>query len=118
MFARGIDRLVEKASRRIAQRSSRRGFVAKLGVALAGGALLPVLPVDRRGLLLSAKAPFVRSQVNDEKTIVFYTMMPIHTVERDFVLKNGLIPLLEKFAEQDVEDYVDLKRKSVVKKGK
>lgn len=43
----GIDRLVEWLSRGIARRSSRRSFLARLAAAVAGGMLLPVLPVDR-----------------------------------------------------------------------
>jgi methylamine dehydrogenase light chain len=56
MIGKGVDGLVERASRRIAQRSSRRGFLGRLGVALAGGAAVPVLPVDRTGRLKRARA--------------------------------------------------------------
>jgi methylamine dehydrogenase light chain len=55
-IGRGIDGLVERASRRIAQRTSRRGLLGRLGLALAGGALIPVLPVDRTGRLKRASA--------------------------------------------------------------
>jgi methylamine dehydrogenase light chain len=56
--ANRFDRLVEKMSRRVAQRSSRRSFLAGVATILAGGALVPLLPVDRtgRGRALAAEA--------------------------------------------------------------
>jgi methylamine dehydrogenase light chain len=42
-----LDRLFEKSARSLAQRSSRRSFVAVLGQALTGSILLPLLPIDR-----------------------------------------------------------------------
>jgi methylamine dehydrogenase light chain len=43
----GIDRLIENAARQLARRTSRRGFVARLGAMLVGTAALPLLPVSR-----------------------------------------------------------------------
>lgn len=42
-----LDRLVERASRGLARRTSRRGFLGTFGMALTGSALLPLLPVSR-----------------------------------------------------------------------
>jgi len=42
-----IDRTIEKLSRRIAQTSSRRGFLTALGTALVGAGTIPLLPVAR-----------------------------------------------------------------------
>lgn len=42
-----IDEFVERVARRVAQRTSRRSFLAKLGYFVVGGAVLPMLPVDR-----------------------------------------------------------------------
>jgi methylamine dehydrogenase light chain len=42
-----IDRFATSAARRLARRTSRRGFLARLGAALVGGAALPLLPVAR-----------------------------------------------------------------------
>jgi methylamine dehydrogenase light chain len=42
-----LDRLFEKSSRSLAQRTSRRSFVAVLGQILTGSMLLPLLPIDR-----------------------------------------------------------------------
>jgi methylamine dehydrogenase light chain len=43
----GLDGWVAGAARRLAQTSSRRGFLGRLGSALVGGAALPLLPVAR-----------------------------------------------------------------------
>ncbi len=51
-----FDRGVERLSRLVAQRSSRRSVLARLGTALVGGALLPILPVDRSGGIRRARA--------------------------------------------------------------
>jgi methylamine dehydrogenase light chain len=42
-----VDEIVERFLRRVAQRSSRRSFVKRLGVFLVGAAALPLLPVSR-----------------------------------------------------------------------
>ncbi len=42
-----LDRWAERASRGLAQRTSRRGFLSTFGRALTGAALLPLLPVMR-----------------------------------------------------------------------
>jgi len=44
-----IDRLSERRVRQVAQQTSRRSAVAKIGTLLVGGAILPMLPFDRSG---------------------------------------------------------------------
>ena len=44
---RFISKWIERSSRSVAQRSSRRGVLKALGTALTGGALLPLLPVAK-----------------------------------------------------------------------
>jgi hypothetical protein len=63
---------------------------------------------------LADKAPlrgFVRP---DGTEVVFYTLVPIHTAERDFERRNGLRALLQKFAQANVPSHVDPHRESVV----
>jgi methylamine dehydrogenase light chain len=44
-----LDRLFERSARGLAQRGSRRSALAALAQVLAGGALLPLLPIERLG---------------------------------------------------------------------
>jgi methylamine dehydrogenase light chain len=48
-FFNRLDRLTERRVRAVAQQHGRRSFVTRLGVALVGGAVLPMLPFDRSG---------------------------------------------------------------------
>ena len=52
-----LNRATEEASREIARRSSRRGFIGLLGSALAGGARLPLLPMARASGGTTSKVP-------------------------------------------------------------
>jgi len=58
-----IDRVVEGAARALAQRTSRRGALARLGAVLVGTAALPLLPVAR------AAAEDARPPVPDDATL-------------------------------------------------
>lgn len=51
-----LDRLVTRLSRRVAQHSSRRSFLAKIGGVLVGASALPLLPVAR-GAASSTRQP-------------------------------------------------------------
>ena len=53
---RSIDRLLEKSSRALAQRTSRRSLLAVLGQVLTGAALIPLLPIDRSARAAEAPA--------------------------------------------------------------
>ncbi len=44
-----FDDLLESLTRKVCERTSRRSFLGRVGIAATGGALLPLLPVDRRG---------------------------------------------------------------------
>ena len=56
MILDAFDRMMESTARLIAQRNSRRSVLARLGTVLVGGAVLPMLPVDRSGRLKMAHA--------------------------------------------------------------
>jgi methylamine dehydrogenase light chain len=45
--SRWLERFVERGTRDLAKRTSRRSFLTRLGTALVGGASLPLLPVAR-----------------------------------------------------------------------
>ena len=51
-----LDRHTQQAVRRVAHRHGRRSLIARLGVALVGGAVLPMLPFDRSGQMGAAHA--------------------------------------------------------------
>ncbi len=51
-----LDRWLEQRARGLARTTSRRSFLAKLGVVLAGGAALPLLPVARAQAQSGARA--------------------------------------------------------------
>jgi len=53
---RTVDRLFERSTRSLAQRTSRRSLLASLGQLLTGAALLPLLPVDRASRAYAANA--------------------------------------------------------------
>jgi hypothetical protein len=65
-------------------------------------------------LLLGEKGPLARAELPDGRSVCFYTLMPIHTAERDLALREGLVALLERFAEHDVPMQLDPERASVV----
>lgn len=52
-----IDGMVERLSRGVARRSSRRSALARLGTLLVGGAALPLLPVARLAVGEETRAP-------------------------------------------------------------
>lgn len=64
-------------------------------------------------LLLGEKEPLARADLPDGKSVVFYTLLPIHTAERDLALREGLVALLERFAEREVPTHLDPHRESV-----
>lgn len=52
-----LDKLTEKGSRSIAQRSSRRGWLRSVGTLLVGSAAVPLLPVARASAADAATMP-------------------------------------------------------------
>lgn len=56
-----LDELTERLTRRTAQSSSRRGFLARLAGLVAGTAAAPLLPIDRSGRAQAAETPAVNT---------------------------------------------------------
>lgn len=52
-----LDSWLERSSRSLAQRTSRRGFLGGLGQLLVGASLLPLLPIDRSSRAEAAEGP-------------------------------------------------------------
>lgn len=61
-----FDRYIEVSTRKIAQRSSRRGFFALIGGALVGAAGIPLLPVAKAASGGGSGYPGVAPQSNDD----------------------------------------------------
>lgn len=51
-----VDRLTQRTVRQVAHQHGRRSFITRLGVAMVGGAALPMLPFDRSGQFGTAQA--------------------------------------------------------------
>ncbi len=54
---RWLDKFSENSARSIARKSSRRGFIARVGTLILGGASIPLLPVARADHSARAPAP-------------------------------------------------------------
>jgi hypothetical protein len=65
-------------------------------------------------LLLGEKEPLARAELPDGKSVCFYTMMPIHTAERDLALRQGIVALLRLFEQHEVLLRLDPNRPSLV----
>ena len=52
-----LDRFSENVMRQMAKRTSRRGFLARIGLATTGAAVLPLLPVSRATAASSKRPP-------------------------------------------------------------
>lgn len=59
---------------------------------------------------------FLELEINEEKTIHFFSMVPLYPEEMDFKLKKGTEALLDKFDTYGVSERIDLSRKNTVKK--
>lgn len=67
-----FDSWFEKSARGVAQRSSRRSAMAKLGKVLVGSALVPLLPVDRTAYASGAGASAILPGANDPESCDYW----------------------------------------------
>ncbi|AWB43067.1 hypothetical protein DCC85_01690 [Paenibacillus sp. CAA11] len=58
---------------------------------------------------------FGELQMDEERSVNFYSIVPLYPEEMDFKLKHGINALLERFDEHGITELVDLKRKNVCK---
>lgn len=69
-----MDKIVERLTRVVAQRTSRRGFIARLGKLVAGGMIIPLLPVDRAAAQNMGASPSAHAtpNPNDDQTCDYW----------------------------------------------
>jgi methylamine dehydrogenase light chain len=69
-----MDKFVESLTRAVAQRTSRRSFLARLGKVILGAAAIPLLPVDRvaRNANAADEKKSARKNVNDDLTCDYW----------------------------------------------
>jgi len=67
-----FDKLFLTSASKLAAETSRRSFIAKLGVAAAGGMMLPLLPVARFGQAHAAVPDGAPAGWNDDKTCDYW----------------------------------------------
>jgi hypothetical protein len=71
---------------------------------LSGILLLPPVSVPEE---------FLRLEIDDEKTIEFFCLVPLYSEEMNLKLTRGSSALLERFDQHDINDIVDLRRPNV-----
>ena len=70
-------------------------------------------------LLFSPTTPeeFHELEIDEDKSIQFYSFFPIYQEEMDFKLNQGVDELVDRFDRADILDVIDPKRKNVCKRG-
>jgi hypothetical protein len=56
-------------------------------------------------------------RVNEEKEIVFYSVVPLYREEMELKLRAGADELLERFTRKGMTDVIDPARKNLAKKA-
>ena len=64
-------------------------------------------------LLLANLGDWGPLSVEGGKKVQIYTVVPIYTEERDFEIKNGILPLLQRLQESGFTSVVDVNRLNV-----
>lgn len=72
-----LDRWLEDGTRKLARRTSRRGFLARTGALLVGGATLPLLPVARLASAEESRAP-APDETGDQSKCEYWRHCAIH----------------------------------------
>jgi hypothetical protein len=60
---------------------------------------------------------FITLEIDEHKTIVFFSILPIHADETNMKLKKGADALFEQFDKHGVNELLDIQRPSVIKKS-
>lgn len=64
-------------------------------------------------LLLTSDSELGQLTCSDGRQIVFYTLFPLYTEERDFERDHGTVELLQRFQQRGVSDVLELGRENV-----
>lgn len=69
-----MDKIIERLTRAVAQRTSRRSFIARIGTLVVGGMMIPLLPVDRATAqnMGSSPSPRATPNPNDDQTCDYW----------------------------------------------
>lgn len=67
-------------------------------------------------LLLADFADWSPIVLDEEKTVRFYTVVPIYTEERDFEKKHGIVPLLQRLQKRGYTTVVSVNRANVARR--
>lgn len=65
---------------------------------------------------ISVPTDFFQLQINEDKIIEFYCVIPLYEEETNLKLKKGTDVLMDKFDKYSINDLVDVNRKNVAKK--
>lgn len=65
---------------------------------------------------ISISEDFFQLSINEDKTIQFFTVVPLYEEEMNLKLNKGVDELLEKFDQYDINEVVSIDRKNVAKK--
>lgn len=60
---------------------------------------------------------FLTIECNPDKTVHFFSVVPLYQQEMDLKLKKGIDPLFDLFDKNDINEVVDIGRKNVAAKG-
>jgi Suppressor of fused protein (SUFU) len=60
---------------------------------------------------------FRQLKIDDDKTILFFSIVPLYKEEMELKLERGTAALFEGFDKYGVNELLDLKRRNVCKKG-
>jgi hypothetical protein len=68
-------------------------------------------------LPILAPKDFFKLEITPEKTIYFFSILPIYTEEMNFKLHKGADALFERFDQQGINELLDVQRPNVCKKS-
>ena len=101
-----FDRLTQRGVRQVAHRHGRRSLVTRLGVAMVGSAVLPMLPFDRSGFGSAPKAAHtvITAKANSIGHIVLRSTGPANLVENIEPTRDRATAILRKGSDHVISE--------------